>query len=86
MLDIPKAAFSFLAFHERSQKLLAYGHTASEASKWGQELAPDAPIQVLSAGVYGRTMWNRKFSFAGARRALNNAQNVLEGDMKNSRG
>jgi hypothetical protein len=74
MLDIPKVAFSYLAFNQRSEKLLTYGESAQEAGQWACEVAPTAQIQVVCAGAYGRTIWNRKISLSAARRALRRVQ------------
>ncbi len=74
MLDIPKAAFSYLAFDAGSRKLLAYGMTANEARKWEMEIAPGAQLQVLVAGQYGRTVWTRKLPLRGTKQALARAR------------
>jgi hypothetical protein len=74
ILDIPKAAFSNLAFGAGSRKLLAYRMTADEARKRATEIAPGAQMKVLVAGQYGRTVWNRKLSLKGAQQALTRAR------------
>ena len=74
MLDIPTTAFGYLAFDAESRKPLAYGMTADEARKRAMAFSPGAQLQVLLAGQYGRTVWNRKLLLKGAQQALAGAR------------
>jgi len=80
MLDIPTTAFGYLAFDAESRKPLAYGMTADEARKRAMEIVPGAQLQVLVAGQYGRTVWNRNFRS----RAHNRLSPGLEGGRPNN--
>jgi len=71
-------SFAYLAFDNDSWDLLAHGRTASLALQAAEEIAPNALIQVLLAGPFGRTIWDRGVQLYLAERALRRAREALE--------
>ncbi len=70
--------FSYVAFDEVSQAAISYGPSASRALLLADEVAPEAPIYVLDAGVLGWKIWHFRLDLDAARKEIENLPLITE--------